>query len=520
MRLLKQIYSPTILFTAFRVQISIACGLILSFLVGMLMDHNFSVNAPLLLGALIAFIIHMLGRIQKRENRKVSFKEGVIIIMHTWMIAACISGLVFYLSGFPNNQESLTTIQIIVDVVFESISGFTTTGSTILTNIEVYPAGVLFWRALTHWIGGMGVFFMAVTILRGKNIKRSHDIVVAEMETPDKVHYENESVAYQSGIYFLKIYTFLTVVMFLLLVVSGYFFRTEPYPSVVNDIYDAAIHAVSTLGTGGFSNYNTSAAGLQNPISEWIIASFMMFGGINLGLWYMGIFGNSKERKSLIKNSELKWYVGIIAILVVSIAGGLFFQSIYHTAEEDIRQAFFAVTTIMSTTGLVSGNFSGWPFSILGILFFAYLIGGSVGSTGGGLKVKRLLIFFKFALKEIHTYLKGGETRSIKVDGVAYNAHDIAVILINIGIYFGAIFIGTALIMVVSSNVDFTSGFMAAIASVGNIGPGLMAGTVDNSAVGNYASFSLLAKLIMIPLMLLGRVGFLNLLVLFNKEDD
>lgn len=492
--------------------LSLAVSAIWIFVIG---DPNETQSViPLVSGTIISGSLFAIGRVFFRHEKKVKFDyfQGTLVVLVSWIIAAAISSVVYYLMDFPGKGLELTLVRRLVDSYFESMSGLTTTGATILFDIEVFPKGILFWRTFTHWIGGMGVVYMAFAIYRSARIKNRHTILSGEIETPDKIHFEDESEAYQSGIKFLKIYSTLTFTLFTLLFLSGLFFRNIHYTSFVDNAYDSVTHTLSVMGTGGFSNYNNSIAGLQNPVSEWIIAFFMIVVGISLGDWYIYLF--KRKDKNLIHKLESRIFVGLILLVAFGIAYE-FLNSGY--LGDSIGHAFFATTTIFSTTGLVVSDYSLWPSSALAFLFVGYLIGGCVGSTAGGIKLKRLLIFAKFSLKEIHNYLEGGRTKKIEVDGVTYDAHDISIIVINIALYFLLVLFGGIGIEIVSTNSDFLSSFMASLATVGNIGPALVSGSINNGPVGNYIDFSLTAKAIMIFLMLFGRIGMLNILILFGR---
>lgn len=503
-------------------------GLVLSIVIALIANQKLPLGeredlTPLLLGLILSVSSALLGWFLMRKYnfpRGISYKQGAFFVITTWLFSSTISAVVFFSAGFPEPQsiEQYSILSRFIDSFFESVSGFTTTGSTILPSIEVFPRGLLFWRVLTHWIGGMGIVYMFLTLTKSMRGSEKHKILSAEMETPDKVEFENESAVYRSGVNFMKIFFLLTVVMFMSLVVSGHFFRTIPYDSLFDNVYDSIVHSISTIGTGGFSNYNNSVSGLNNPVSEVIIAFFMLLQGVNLGLLFTAFFKH--KIKEAEHNLELRIYVISTVVLTLGIFVNLLRFDFYDSGFTAIRHAFFSVTSIMSTTGLATTNFAIWPPAALSLLFVTYILGGSVGSTSGGLKVKRHLILIKFSLKEIHSYVVGGHAKGVEVDGVQYNSHDVSIIILNMIFYFAAIVIGAVLIITISTNVDFTSAIMAALASAGNIGPGLVVGSIDNGPIGNYSSFNEVAKLIMVPLMLFGRLGFLNLLILLNRYED
>ncbi|MBL8031712.1 MAG: TrkH family potassium uptake protein, partial [Candidatus Doudnabacteria bacterium] len=211
-----------------------------------------------------------------------------------------------------------------------------------------------------------------------------------------------------------------------------YYFRTAPYPNWHDNAFDSVVHAMSVMGTGGFSNYDKSAGlpneatsthiiagGLQNTTSEWILAIFMGFAGMNFSLWYVVLFG--KKRWSIFKNSELRWYWIVIIGTTLLIAYFLKIHHFYPTIEQTLRYAFFNVTTIISTTGLGNWDFVNWPVEAIGVLFVCFLVGGMVGSTAGGPKVARFIIAYKYLKQQIHNFVYGAEDNTFTVDGTEYN---------------------------------------------------------------------------------------------------
>ncbi|MDQ7020922.1 MAG: potassium transporter TrkG [Candidatus Dojkabacteria bacterium] len=303
-------------------------------------------------------------------------------------------------------------MRVFTDGFFESMSGLTTTGSTILLDIESLPRSVLMWRTVSHWIGGMGLVYMTITLLN--NFKYSRfNLINAEVESPEATEFKDEHEARNSGFDFIKTYGLLTLIMIVLMLISGQFFRQQPYEHWYDNAYDSITHSFSTLGTGGFSHYGNIAGlpevsengelildesghfimgGLQNPVSEWIITFFMFASGANSGVWY--IFFYKKDKKAFWKNTEMKVYIALSFLISGLIALTLWHYNYYSNIEETLRYSFFAVGTVISTTGLENWDFTGWPIIAVTILFIVYFVGGTVGSTGGGLKVKRFIAFF------------------------------------------------------------------------------------------------------------------------------
>lgn len=525
--------------------IGYAFCLLVSFFYIAIDDKKYITERPLviLFGLGFSLLFFGIGQIlakyfSKDQQTDTSLSRGAMIVLLTWMIACTISALTFVVGGFPdpNNTENFTFFRKFVDGFYESMSGFTTTGSSILNDVEAFPRSLLMWRSVTHLLGGMGIAYIGLTLLK-KIFGQREEIINGEAETHVIVGYKDEEEARESGFDFLKIYLLLTGVLILLLGISGYFFRQQSYSSWHENLYDSIYYSFSTMGTGGFAPYNASAGlsvtdpetgkvfigGLQNPVSEWIIGFFMLFAGANLAIWFDIIY--KKNWKVAFSNLELKVYLTIIAILTLAIGLNLKFSNTGYSIEEAFRYAFFNVTTVISTTGLGNVDFALWPALSHGLLFIVYLTGGMVGSTAGGLKVIRFIVGFKYIFMEIRNLLLGVNKDRFEVDNVKYNRHSSGLIISTIFLYFLIFFTGLILIMATSpqvvfadgtvKSVDFVSALSASIANLGNIGPAVAIGTVNAGPTGNYFAYSELTKIVMIFLMFIGRIGILSFMLLF-----
>jgi trk system potassium uptake protein TrkH len=528
-------------------QISLVFGFAVSFLVSCFYlyvnDLRYPHEEPWILGlgfvlSLFAFLSgRFLGKYVEVEEQT-SLAQGAWIVTLTWILACFISSIVFFLAGFPSPDSiaDLSLMRRFMDSFFESMSGFTTTGGSILPDVEVFSRSILFWRELTHWIGGMGIVYMAVTLWKHFSLRRA-DLINGEAETHVYVNYRNEEEAVQSGWDFLKTYGLMSFTMVVLLFFSGIFFRETPYLHWYDNLYDTIVTMLGTMGTGGFMVYNASvglpvldefgqvvAGGLQNPVSEWIIAFFMMFAGVNFSLWYVFIF--KRHLKFVLKNREFQAYVLFIFVITGGIAFLLNTHGSGHGVGESLRFAFFTVTTIISTTGFANSDFGVWPVAAQALLFLCYLTGAMVGGTAGGLKFVRFLVFFKYSLIQIVKSISGRpKPVNFLMDGVHYDEEKAGLITLNILAYYVFFLFGGVLVLLTSSklvfidgtlaDLDFLSGFSAAIASLGNIGPTILAGSANSGAVGNFSAYSDLAKFIMVVLMFVGRVGVLTFLMLF-----
>ena len=472
----------------------------------------------------------------KELTNYLNLQRWVQIVILAWIIATCISASVFVLAGFPDpaHVADYTLRQRFVDGVFESVSGFTTAGGSILPSVEVFPRSILMWRSVTHLIGGMGIVYMTITFLRSLGINRS-EVINAESEGPHIVHYDDEKEAIWSGFSFLKIYFLLIFILIFLLILSWIYARIIPYQTWYDVVFDAINYAFSTIATGGFAPYDTSVGiptihdgalliqWLQNPLSEWIIAFFMMFSGVNLWLWYELVF--LKNWKIMFRNMELK----VFLILTVLLTWGIAYSWIDYDNSlllgDVLRWTFFSVTSVISTTGLANYDFALWPAGSIGLLLVVYFTGSSVWSTSGGIKLLRLVILVKYAFYQIKNLVNNEPMHKVKIDGVEYSVEAASIILLNIIIYFMFFLIWGILLLEVNPIItlldgsqianNFTTAFGASIANLGNIWPIPSIDGVNLGPSWNYSVLNSSAKLILSLLMLLGRVGVLSLLLLF-----
>jgi len=495
-------------------------------------------------GLLVSLLCFVIGNILAKKFKliyNINLAQGALIVLLSWIIACSISSSFFILAGFPmpDNNTSFSLIRKFIDGFFESMSGFTTTGTSILPNVEIFARSTLFWRSLTHWIGGMGIAYMAVTLWRGFFTRRA-EIINAEAESPQIIYFKNDKDARIFGYDFLKTYGLMSLICFSLLSISGYYFRSTPYLHFYDNIFDSLTTMFATLGTGGFMVYNSSVGlpiiengvvvtgGLRNIVSEWIIAVFMMFSAMNFGLWYIVFF--QKERiKTIFQNKELRVFISFIVITTLCI-WYLLNRNFTGSVWDNFRFAFFNVTNIISTTGFANFDFAVWPVAAQGILFSCYLIGSCVGSTGGGLKFTRYLVFFRYSIMQIKNIIHGENETTFIIDGIKYDEKSAGFILVNIIVYYGLFLLGAILIMASSSkimftdgtieNLDFVSGLVSSISNLGNIGPSIVNGAVKAGPTGNYAAFSMSSKILMIFLMYLGRVGVLSFLMFFMTNQS
>lgn len=418
------------------------------------------------------------------DRKDMNARDGMAVAGLSWAVMSAFGSLPFLFSGAISN---------VADAFFETVSGFTTTGATILTQIEGLPKGILFWRSFTHWIGGMGILVFSVALLPRLSGRTAH---MARAESPGPTFSKLMPKMTDTAKVLYGIYMALTFLLALCLLLAG----MGPY--------DALIHAFSTAGTGGFSSYNASIAAFNSPLIEWIIAVFMMLFGVNFAVYFHLM---RKEPGQAFRSEELWVYGGLIftATLVISLfilpqtEGGFF------TA---LRLSFFQVTSISSTTGFATADFNQWPVIVKGILVMLLCFGACAGSTAGGFKISRVVLLFKSALRDLRHTLMPRKVSVVRVDGKAVQEETMSQLGVYLFLYVIMAFLGGLLFTL--EKIDLTSAFTASLTCLSNVGPGL-------NAIGpteNFAFFSIPAKYLCSFLMLAGRLEIYPILLLFSPS--
>ena len=435
------------------------------------------------LTAVSAIILGSVLSIKRNKPDDLTAKDGFIICGLSWIILSIFGALPFWISGY---------IPSFIDAVFETVSGFTTTGASILTDIESLPKSLLFWRSFTHWIGGMGVLVFILAVLPLSQSRTMH-LMKAEVPGP-KVGKLVSKLRFTAQILY-AIYIVLTFIEMLMLVFGG-----MPF-------FDAVVNSFATAGTGGFAIKNASIAAYNNAYYDGVITAFMILFGVNFNVYFFILLG---DLKSILKNRELHVYLGIFLISTAIITTQVF--SIYGSVAESLRHSSFQVASIMSTTGFATADFDKWPNLSKTILVLLMFIGSSAGSTGGGIKVSRIIILLKNATRELKKMIMPRAVFSVKIDGKSIDNATISGAQSYICLYI-IIFSASVLLLSIDS-FDLTTNFTAVAACFNNIGPGLsMVGPTSN-----YASFSDLSKIVLIFDMLLGRLEIFPILILFNFD--
>lgn len=428
---------------------------------------------------ILLLIIGSLLSILKPKHARYTVRDGFAITALTWFVVSFFGGLPFVFAG---------EIPSVINATFEMASGFTTTGSSILTDVEALSQSMLFWRSFSHLIGGLGVlvFIFAFTPELGEG---SVNIMKAEVPGPEfgKLSAKNKSSAkILYGMYFV-----LTAILIAALIFTG----MKPF--------DAIIHGFGTAGTGGFSNKATSVQALHNPGAEYILSIGMIVFGMNFNLFYYLL---KKEWRVVYKNEELRLFLIIIALAIGGIMLNLAPQ--YSSIEKLFRDALFQVTTIISTTGFGTVDFALWPLFSQCILLLIMFVGGMAGSTAGGLKVSRISIFLKTSLSQIRKSINPRRVVPVTMDRHWVNNTHVSQVFIYFGIY--ALVFTVALFVVALDQNDFMTAFSAVAATFNNIGPGL--GNVGPTS--SFASLQPFTKIILTITMIAGRLEIYPVLAL------
>lgn len=436
----------------------------------------------LIVSAVLGAIFFIFGR-KRPENKVIYAKEGLVIVGLAWILWSLFGALPFVLTG---------SIPSYVDAFFETVSGFTTTGSTILTDIEALPKGVAFWRSLTHWIGGMGVLVF-VMMLTSLDDEHSMHLMRAEVPGPEADKLVPKARATARILYLM--YFVLTAAEVVFLMFGGMSF------------YDALLHSFSTAGTGGFSNRNASVAYYDSAYIDGVITVFMILFGVNFNLYFLIRLKNWKDA---LKNEELHAYLGIIAgavaIVTVNILG------IYGNIVHAFRYASFQVASVITTTGFCTADFNLWPELSKVVLLGIMVIGACAGSTGGGIKVSRFLILVKSIKQEVRRMLHPKAVTIVKINGKRVGNDTIRSVYIYFISYILVMMVSILLVSI--NNFDFATTFSSVLTTLNNVGPGIsMVGPVEN-----FHMFSPLSKLVFCMDMLLGRLEIFPYLLLMSPE--
>lgn len=415
----------------------------------------------------------------KPKTNDMYARESLVIVAVLWIVFPIAGAGPFVISG---------EIPRFIDALFESVSGFTTTGSTILTDVESLSHGMLFWRSFTHWIGGMGILVLALAIFPSS--KDSLYLMRAECPGPQvgKLVPKGKNTA----VYMYSIYGVLTVLTVILLCAGGM------------PMFDSVCHAMGTAGTGGFGIKNAGVAFYDSAYIDGVITVMMLLFGVNFNIFYLMLI---RRFKDVSKNLELRVYLIIFAVATLFIGANIF--SIHGSAGKSLRYASFQVASVMTTTGFATADFNLWPAFSQTILVALMFIGASAGSTGGGFKVQRLIIVFKNTGKYLKKLLHPKSVNLVTSEDKAMDTDIVHGVHSYLGIYIFLIMVSTLVVSL--DNRDFTTTFTSVVSCFNNIGPGI--GGVG--PMENFSFFSDFSKLVLSMDMLLGRLECLPMLILF-----
>lgn len=426
-------------------------------------------------GALLSF--------RKPERTALYAKDGFAAVALVWLLMSAFGALPFVLSG---------DILHYVDAFFETVSGFTTTGASILPEVEPLSRGSLFWRSFTHWVGGMGVLVFVMAILPMSDGHTMH-ILRAEMPGPTAgklVSRMSDTAKILYGIYFV-----MTAVMILLLVLGGM------------DLFDACIHAFGTAGTGGFSSRNASVGAYNSAYIDIVTGIGMLAFGVNFNLYFFLLVRRFRE---VLRSEELWVYLGIVAASTAAIAANIL--SLYGSVGTALRHTFFQVSSVITTTGYATVDFGQWPVFSKTVLVLLMFVGGCAGSTAGGLKVTRIVTLAKAAVMDMRKMLHPNAVINVRMEGRALPEKQVRGVQAYLSIYI-LILCGSWLLLSLAGFDELTT-FTAVVTCINNVGPGLnMVGPT-----GNFGFFAPWAKLLLSFDMLAGRLELFPMLLLFTPS--
>lgn len=428
--------------------------------------------------AVVCIVLGLLGRRLKPKRAVFYSKEGFVTVSLSWILLSLVGAVPFWITGEIPNY---------IDALFETISGFTTTGSTILNDVEVLSRGTLFWRSFTHWIGGMGVlvFIMAILPLSG-----SSSLHMMKAESPGPSVSKLVPKLRQTAKILYGIYMAFTVTEILLLLISGMSW------------FEAVTLSFGTVGTGGFGVLNSSIAS-YGAASQWIIIVFMLICSVNFSLYYLLLI---KKPKIAFLNEELRYYFVIVLSSAIIITW--YIHDKFDSIAESFRHALFQVVSVTSTTGYNTTDFNVWPGLCKMILVALMFMGACAGSTGGGFKVSRIMIIAKTVRNEIKTITHPRSVQRVRAEGKQLTGDVVHRVLVYLGAYIFIVIISVLLVSI--HEEDFTTAFTAVMATFNNIGPGL------NGVYSTFGECSILSKIVLMADMLIGRLEIFPMLVIMT----
>ena len=441
---------------------------------------EFDVIMPFVYSIMATFCVAAFFGLKKPKNDLVFARESYIAVAVGWILVSFFGAMPFYLSG---------SIPSLIDAFFETVSGFTTTGATILEDVEILPQGILFWRAFTHWIGGMGIIMFLLMLTQ---FSEGHSLYIMRAEVPGPTVGKIAPKSSSNALILYGIYSGLTIMETILLIFSGM------------GVFDAVTTAMSTAGTGGFSVRNAGIAAYESAYVEWVVGFFMIVFGVNFNLYYLMLL---RRFKIVFKSEELRVFLAIVAVSTVIM--GINATEYYGDFGVAIRKAFFQTGAIISTTGFGGVEFMNWPMLCHSVILVLLFTGACAGSTAGGIKISRIIMMFKMLRKESHRLAHPHEITTIKFEGKIVDKETRSFIMVYISAFFAILAVASIVIMMMGH--DYETSFSAVLSCFNNVGPAL--GEVGHGGV--YNMFGGIKKLFLSLLMLTGRLEIFPMLILF-----
>lgn len=441
---------------------------------------EFDVIMPFVYSIMATFCVAAFFGLKKPKNDLVFARESYIAVAAGWIFVSFFGAMPFYLSG---------SIPSLIDAFFETVSGFTTTGATILEDVEILPKGILFWRAFTHWIGGMGIIMFLLMLTQ---FSEGHSLYIMRAEVPGPTVGKIAPKSSSNALILYGIYSGLTVIEAVLLLFGGI------------GVFDAVTTAMSTAGTGGFSVRNAGIADYGSAYVEWVVGFFMIVFGVNFNLYYLMFL---RRFKIVFKSEELRVFLAIVAVSTVIM--GINATEYYGDFGVAIRKAFFQTGAIISTTGFGGVEFMNWPMLCHSVILVLLFTGACAGSTAGGIKISRIIMMFKMLRKESHRLAHPHEITTIKFEGKIVDKETRSFIMVYISAFFAILAVASIVIMMMGH--DYETSFSAVLSCFNNVGPAL--GEVGHGGV--YNMFGGIEKLFLSLLMLTGRLEIFPMLILF-----
>ncbi|MBF0226865.1 MAG: TrkH family potassium uptake protein [Desulfobacterales bacterium] len=464
--------------------IFLGISMIFPLLIGII--YRESTSIPILKSIIISFFLGSIFVLffKTSKTEYMSSREGMAIVSFGWSAIGILGALPFYFGGVFSSFG---------DCCFESVSGFTTTGASVLIDIEVVPKAYLFWRAFIQWLGGMGIIVLSVAILPFLGVG---GMQLYKAEVPSPVPDKLKPRIRDTATILWKVYVIISLSQVILLIVGGM------------NLFDSLCHTFTTMPTGGFSTKNKSVAHYDSVYFDMIIALFMVISGINFSLHYQMLTGKTL---ALWKDVECRFFVGLIIFFTLLVSFDTY-QSVYTTIGQSLRFSFFQIVSIITTTGYATYDYEFWPPMSQIIIFFCMFIGASAGSTGGGMKCIRIMLCLKYCYKELFSLIHPRSISHVKIQGKPVPEDVLRSILGFLALY--VFLFALCSLILASMKVDFVTSLTSVASCIGNVGPGFgLVGPCEN-----YAQIPYFGKWLLIWCMLLGRLEIYTLIVLFVPE--